>query len=77
MLIFGVFVLFPLAVNIAYSTTGGNALFLDQPRTSLALDQYERLFDCGNYLDPADLSRRPVLDCGLEHDPPSSSCRSR
>jgi alpha-1,4-digalacturonate transport system permease protein len=50
MLIFGVFVLFPLAVNIAYSMTGGNALFLTN-REFVGLDQYERLFDCGNYLD--------------------------
>ncbi len=50
MLIFGVFVLFPLAVNIAYSMTGGNALFLTN-REFVGMAQYERLFDCGNYLD--------------------------
>jgi alpha-1,4-digalacturonate transport system permease protein len=51
MLIFGVFVLFPLVVNFAYSMTGGSALFL-QDRTFVGLDQYERLFSCGNYFDP-------------------------
>jgi alpha-1,4-digalacturonate transport system permease protein len=51
MLIFGVFVLFPLLVNIVYSMTGGNALFLTN-RTFVGLDQYERLFSCASYLDP-------------------------
>lgn len=52
MLIFGVFVLFPLLVNIAYSMTGGNALFLTN-REFVGMAQYQRLFDCGNYLDRA------------------------
>lgn len=50
MLIFGVFVLFPLVVNIGYSMTGGNALFLVN-REFVGLAQYERLFDCDSYLD--------------------------
>lgn len=50
MLVFGIFVLFPLVLNLAYSTTGGAALFLGD-RSFVGLAQYERLFDCSNYLD--------------------------
>jgi alpha-1,4-digalacturonate transport system permease protein len=51
MAVFGIFVLFPLLVNIVYSTTGGAALFLAD-RTFVGAAQYERLFDCSSYLDP-------------------------
>ncbi len=51
MLVFGIFVLFPLVLNIVYSTTGGLPLFLGD-RTFVGLAQYERLLDCSNYLDP-------------------------
>jgi alpha-1,4-digalacturonate transport system permease protein len=51
MLIFGVFVLLPFFINFAYSMTGGTALFLPD-RTFVGADQYARLFDCANYLDP-------------------------
>lgn len=51
MLIFGVFVLLPLFINVAYSMTGGNALFLSN-RTFVGADQYERIFDCTNYANP-------------------------
>jgi alpha-1,4-digalacturonate transport system permease protein len=51
MLVFGIFVLFPLVINIAYSMTGGGALFLAD-RSYVGLDQYERLFTCRSYLDP-------------------------
>jgi alpha-1,4-digalacturonate transport system permease protein len=50
MAVFGIFVLFPLIVNIAYSMTGGTALFLAD-RSFVGAAQYERLFDCSNYLD--------------------------
>lgn len=50
MLIFGIFVLLPLGINVVYSVTGGSALFLPE-RTYVGGDQYARLFDCGNYLD--------------------------
>jgi alpha-1,4-digalacturonate transport system permease protein len=52
MLIFGVFVLFPLVINFAYSMTGGNALFLDS-RTFVGGAQYEKIFSCDNYLNPS------------------------
>ena len=51
MLIFGIFVLLPFFINFAYSMTGGAALFLPE-RSFVGADQYARLFDCSNYLDP-------------------------
>jgi len=52
MAIFGIFVLFPLAVNFIYSMTGGTALFLAD-RSFIGGQHYERLLDCTNYLDTA------------------------
>lgn len=52
MAIFGVFVLLPLVVNFIYSMTGGTAIFLPD-RTFVGGAQYERLFDCSSYLNPA------------------------
>jgi alpha-1,4-digalacturonate transport system permease protein len=51
MLVFGIFVLFPLVLNIVYSMTGGAALFLAD-RSFVGSAQYQRLFDCSSYLDP-------------------------
>lgn len=51
MLIFGIFVLFPLVINIAYSMTGGSALFLTN-RPYVGMEQYQRLFTCENHLQP-------------------------
>lgn len=51
MAIFGVFVLIPLVMNFFYSMTSGSAYFLAD-RTFVGLEQYGRLLDCGNYLDP-------------------------
>jgi alpha-1,4-digalacturonate transport system permease protein len=51
MLIFGIFVLLPFFINFAYSMTGGTALFLSD-RSFVGADQYTRLFDCSNYLNP-------------------------
>lgn len=51
MLIFGIFVLLPLVINLVYSVTGGSALFLDE-RTFVGADQYRQIFNCANYLDP-------------------------
>jgi alpha-1,4-digalacturonate transport system permease protein len=51
MLIFGVFVLFPLVINILYSMTGGAALFLPD-RNFIGAAQYERLLSCTDYTDP-------------------------
>lgn len=52
MAIFSIFVLLPLVINIIYSMTGGNAIFLEN-RTFVGGAQYERLFTCENYLDPS------------------------
>lgn len=51
MLIFGIFVLLPFFINFAYSMTGSTALFLTD-RTFVGTEQYARIFDCANYLDP-------------------------
>lgn len=50
MLIFGVFVLLPLAFNIVYSMTSGGALFL-RDREFVGAAQYARLLSCESYLD--------------------------
>jgi alpha-1,4-digalacturonate transport system permease protein len=51
MLIFGVFVLFPMLVNIYYAFTGGTNLF-PQDRPFVGLDNFKVLFTCENFLDP-------------------------
>ena len=76
MLIFGVFVLLPLFINFAYSMTGGSALFLPD-RSFVGAEQYARLFDCSNYLDPKILHRGRILDRRRATPPGSSCCRSR
>ena len=50
MAIFGVFVLLPLVLNIAYSMTTGGALFLSE-RSFVGGAQYARLLSCGSYTD--------------------------
>ncbi|MEO8243406.1 MAG: sugar ABC transporter permease [bacterium] len=56
MAIFGIFVLLPLFINIAYSMTSGGALFL-QDRNYAGLSQYATLLDCRNYADPSSCSQ--------------------
>ena len=51
MVIFGIFVLFPMLVNIYYSFTGGTNLF-PQDRLFVGLDNFRVLFTCDNFLDP-------------------------
>lgn len=51
MAIFGIFVLLPLVINIAYSMTGGTALFLDN-RVFVGTEQYQRLLTCENFAIP-------------------------
>ncbi|MDO1585360.1 carbohydrate ABC transporter permease [Rhizobium oryzicola] len=51
MLIFSIFVLLPIIINIVYSLTGGTAIFLNE-RTFVGTDQYAHIFNCSNYLDP-------------------------
>jgi len=51
LLIFGVFVLFPMLLNFYYATTGGTALF-PQDRPFIGLGNFQTLFDCENFLVP-------------------------
>ena len=51
LVIFGMFILFPMVLNVFYSTTGGTNLF-PQDRPYVGADNYERLFDCDNFLEP-------------------------
>ncbi|NIV35342.1 MAG: sugar ABC transporter permease, partial [Anaerolineae bacterium] len=50
LLIFGIFVLFPMALNFYYAFTTGTALF-PQDRTFSGAQNYQLLFDCDNFLD--------------------------
>ncbi|WP_159588626.1 carbohydrate ABC transporter permease [Chelativorans xinjiangense] len=52
MLVFGIFVLFPMTLNVAYSFTGGGALFLNN-RVFVGTLQYETLLACRDFLDAA------------------------
>jgi len=51
MIIFGVFVLFPMLLNFYYSGTTGTRL-MPQDRTWAGLANYEHLFRCGNFSQP-------------------------
>lgn len=51
MLVFGIFILFPMLLNFFYAFTGGSQFFLDQ-RPWVGTANFEQLLSCGNYLDP-------------------------
>lgn len=51
LLIFGIFVLFPMLLNFYYAFTGGTALF-PQNRPFVGTQNFEQLFDCDNFLNP-------------------------
>lgn len=51
LLIFGIFVLFPMLLNFYYAFTGGTELFL-QNRPFVGTQNFDTLFDCANHLDP-------------------------
>lgn len=51
LLIFGIFVLFPMLLNFYYAMTGGTNLF-PQDRPFVGLDNFATLFDCGDFLSP-------------------------
>lgn len=51
LIIFGVFVLFPMLLNIYFALTGGTALF-PQNRPYVGTQNFETLLSCGSYLDP-------------------------
>jgi alpha-1,4-digalacturonate transport system permease protein len=52
MIIFGIFVLLPVAINVAYSVTGGTAIFFGE-RNFVGAEQYQRLLTCGDYGQPS------------------------
>lgn len=51
LLIFGLFILFPVFLNLYISLTGGTQLF-PQDRPFVGLDNYERLMACEDFADP-------------------------
>lgn len=51
MLVFSIFVLFPMLLNFYYALTGGTQLF-PEDRPYVGLDNFRTLFDCGNFTDP-------------------------
>ena len=51
LLIFGVFVLFPMLLNFYYAMTGGTRLF-PEDRPFIGLGNFETLFDCENFTQP-------------------------
>lgn len=51
MLIFGIFVLFPMLLNFYYAFTGGTQLF-PQDRPFVGLQNFQTLFNCRNFLQP-------------------------
>ncbi len=52
MIVFSIFVLFPMLFNFVYTFTGSDKLFLNQ-RPYVGAANLERLFDCGDFLRPA------------------------
>jgi alpha-1,4-digalacturonate transport system permease protein len=51
LIIFGVFVLFPMLLNVYFALTGGTALF-PQNRPYVGTQNFDTLLSCGSYLDP-------------------------
>jgi alpha-1,4-digalacturonate transport system permease protein len=51
LLIFSIFVLFPVLLNFYISLTGGVQLF-PRDRPFVGLDNYQQLFACANFFDP-------------------------
>src|SRR5690625_1950162 len=51
LLIFSVFILFPMLLNFYYAFTGGTNLF-PADRPFVGTENFERLFDCSNFLYP-------------------------
>jgi len=51
MLIFGIFVLFPMLLNFYYAFTGGTKLF-PEDRPFVGMENFQVLLSCQNYFDP-------------------------
>lgn len=67
LLIFGIFILFPMVMNFYYAFTGGTALY-PQDRPFVGLQNFEQIYSCIDYLDPStcreDLFWRAVYNSG-------------
>ena len=65
LLIFGIFILFPTLLNFHYALTGSSKLFPSE-RPFVGMENFQRLFDCENFLDPntcrEDLFARAVVN---------------
>jgi len=51
LLIFGIFILFPMLLNFVYAFTGGTDFFPDE-RPWVGTANFDQLLDCGNFTDP-------------------------
>jgi len=51
LLIFGIFILYPMLLNFVYAFTGGAAFFPNQ-RSFVGFRNFERIFDCQNVMLP-------------------------
>lgn len=51
LIIFGVFIILPMVLNLYYAVTGGSQL-LPQNRPFVGAANFEQLFTCQNFLDP-------------------------
>jgi alpha-1,4-digalacturonate transport system permease protein len=51
LLIFGIFILYPMILNFVYAFTGGPSFF-PQDRTYVGTANFQRLFECENFLMP-------------------------
>ena len=51
LLIFGIFILFPMLLNFVYAFTGGSEFYLDN-RPWVGTANFEQLLSCENFLDP-------------------------
>jgi alpha-1,4-digalacturonate transport system permease protein len=51
LLVFGIFILFPMALNVYFAMTSGTELY-PQNRPFIGLDNFERLLTCTDYGDP-------------------------
>ncbi len=67
LLIFGIFILFPMLLNFRYAFTGGTEFFPSQ-RPWVGTANFEQLLSCQNFLDPntcrEDLFWRAVFNTG-------------
>jgi len=67
LLIFGIFILFPMLLNFVYAFTGGTDFFPDR-RPWVGTTNFEQLLTCENFLDPntcrEDLFWRAVFNTG-------------